>query len=82
MPVDWPALAWLGAGLALNVALIGVLGFVLASTILFVCVARAFGSRRPARDAAIAILFSFVTYIGFDRVLGISIGAGVFEELF
>jgi putative tricarboxylic transport membrane protein len=82
VPVDWHALAWLGAGLVLNVALIGVIGFVLSSTILFVCVARAFGSRRPARDAAIAVLFSLVTYIGFDRVLGISIGAGVFEELF
>ena len=82
VPVDWQALAWLGAGLVLNVALIGVLGFVLSSTLLFVCVARAFGSRRPARDAAIALLFSLVTYVGFDRILGISIGAGVFEELF
>ena len=45
-------LGWLLSGLALNVTLIGVAGFIIASTLLFVCTARAFGSRRLLRDAA------------------------------
>src|SRR5688572_31157116 len=37
-PVDRPALGWVLAGLALNVALIKYLGFIIASTLLFCCV--------------------------------------------
>jgi Tripartite tricarboxylate transporter TctB family len=81
-PIDRRAMGWLLLGLVLNVALIQFLGFIIASTLLFVCVARAFGSRHPLRDAAIAIALAAVAYIGFDRILGISIGAGIFEELF
>jgi putative tricarboxylic transport membrane protein len=80
-PPDRRALAWLGLGLVLNVALIDVFGFIVASTLLFVCTARAFGSTRPARDAGIAVLLTLITYLGFDRLLGISIGAGIFEGL-
>src|SRR5262245_59031910 len=43
--VDRPALLWITAGLALNVLLIGSAGFTIASIILFVCVARGFGSK-------------------------------------
>jgi putative tricarboxylic transport membrane protein len=78
---DWRALGWLGLGLVLNVALIDYLGFIIASTLLFCCVARAFGSRHLARDAAIAIILCVITYLGFARVLGISIGAGVLEGI-
>jgi putative tricarboxylic transport membrane protein len=81
-PVDWRALSWLLLGLVLNVALIGPLGFTLASTLLFVCVARAFGSTRLLRDVPIAFALALVAYVGFDRVLGVEIGAGLFESLF
>ncbi len=79
-PPDWKALGWLGFGLAFNVAMIGILGFILASTVLFASVARAFGSRKPARDLAIAFAFSAVCYLGFARVLGINMGAGILER--
>ena len=49
---DRSALLWVGAGLVLNVLLIVPAGFTLASIILFVCVARGFGSRAIVRDAA------------------------------
>ena len=49
---DRPALLWIGAGLVLNVLLIGNAGFTIASVILFVCVARGFGSKAIMRDAA------------------------------
>lgn len=78
LPVDWGALAWLGAGLVLNIALIGWLGFCVASTVLFMCVARSFGSRQWLRDGLIGAAFAIVTFVGFDRGLGISIGAGYF----
>jgi putative tricarboxylic transport membrane protein len=80
-PPDRRALGWLGFGLVFNVATIGVLGFILASTVLFASVARAFGSTRPGRDLAVALVFSAVCYFGFARVLGINMGAGLLERL-
>jgi putative tricarboxylic transport membrane protein len=75
-PVSYLQLGWVLLGLAVNVALIERVGFTLASTLLFVCVARGFGSRRPLRDAAIAVVFAAIVYLGFDVGLGIRIGAG------
>jgi putative tricarboxylic transport membrane protein len=74
-------LAWLLCGLALNVALIGVAGFIIASTVLFVCTALAFGSRNIVRDAIIGFALALVSYVGFDRVLGYKIGSGLIEGL-
>jgi putative tricarboxylic transport membrane protein len=79
--LDRSALAWLAGGLVLNLALIDTVGFILASTVLFVCTARAFGSRRLLRDAALGFVIALVAYIGFDRVLGYEIGSGLIESL-
>lgn len=76
-----PGLGWLLLGLALNVTLIGAAGFIIASTLLFMCTALAFGSRNVARDAAIGFAMAFVAYVGFDRVLGYKIGSGLIEGL-
>lgn len=75
------ALAWLLLGLVLNVTLIGVAGFIIASTLLFVCTALAFGSRKLLRDVAIGFALALVSYVGFDRVLGYKIGSGLIEGL-
>lgn len=77
---DKPALAWLGAGLAANVALIGPLGFTTASILLFTLAARAFGSRQWLRNGAIGLAFSLTAYFGFARALGVNIGAGPLEN--
>ncbi|HXF53803.1 MAG TPA: tripartite tricarboxylate transporter TctB family protein [Hyphomicrobiaceae bacterium] len=79
--IDFAGGGWLLLGLALNVALIDRIGFILASTALFVCTARAFHSNRPVRDAVIGFAVAFVAYVGFDRVLGYKIGAGLIESL-
>ena len=79
--VDWPGGIWLVAGLAANVALIDVIGFILASTVLFLFTARAFGSRQLLRDGIIGFLLALVSYVGFDRVLGYKIGTGLIEGL-
>lgn len=77
---DRAALLWIAAGLLLNVLLIGSAGFTVASVILFVCVARGFGSRAMLRDAAIGAAFALVAYFGFAKTLGIDIGAGLVEN--
>jgi putative tricarboxylic transport membrane protein len=76
---DRPALLWIAAGLVLNVLLISNAGFTIASVILFVCVARGFGSKAIVRDAAIGAVFALVAYFGFAQTLGINIGAGIVE---
>lgn len=78
---DWASLAWLAAGLLINVTLISVVGFIIAGTVLFVCTARAFESRQPLRDALIGLTLGVVAYVGFDRVLGYKIGSGLIERL-
>jgi putative tricarboxylic transport membrane protein len=77
---DRVALAWIAAGLVLNVVLIGPAGFTVASMVLFVCVARGFGSRSPVRDAGIAAVLALAAYFGFAKALGINIGAGLVEN--
>ena len=77
---DWVALAWVAAGLVLNVLLINWAGFTIASVILFVCVARGFGSKAIVRDAVIAAVFALVAYFGFAQTLGINIGSGIVEN--
>jgi putative tricarboxylic transport membrane protein len=78
--IDNRALLWIVAGLVLNVVLIVPVGFTLASVIMFVCVARGFGSRQLLRDAVIAAVFALVAYFGFAKTLGINIGAGIVEN--
>jgi putative tricarboxylic transport membrane protein len=73
---------WLLAGLVLNVALIATAGFIIASTVMFVCTAMAFGSRSTLRDAGIGFALALVAYVGFDRLLGYKIGTGLVEGLF
>jgi len=77
---DRAALLWIVAGLVLNVALIGSAGFTIASTILFICVARGFGSENTVRDALIGAAFALIAYFGFATTLGINIGSGFVES--
>ncbi|MBB5694927.1 tripartite tricarboxylate transporter TctB family protein [Muricoccus pecuniae] len=80
-PTNWRALALLGAGLLVQLALIDWLGFVIAATIQYVLVCAAFGSRRPLRDLLIGIVVTLGAYLGFSRLLGVNIGAGVLEGI-
>lgn len=78
---DWRAFLLIGLGLLLHMGLIGRAGFVIASAALFVCVARAFGSRALLRDTAIALVLSLVVYVGFQYGLGLDLPAGVMAGL-
>ena len=66
-------LAMVVAALLLHMALIGVVGFVLASTLLMVLVSRGYGSRRPARDALIALAITAPMWAVFAKVLGVAL---------
>lgn len=69
------------AGLVAQVATIEWIGFILASTILFVCTARAFDSTQIVRDALVGFALAVIAYIGFDKLLGYRIGTGLVEGL-
>ena len=77
---DRVALSWLVVGMLANILLIGPAGFTIASVVMFTLTARAFGSLRIFRDAALGFAFSLLAYIGFARALGINIGAGPLER--
>src|SRR3546814_4379917 len=71
-PSDRPEVAWratgiVGLGLAAPLLLMTGAGFVVASTVLFVAVARAFGSRRPLLDTVIGLVLCDVTQIDRKR---------------
>jgi putative tricarboxylic transport membrane protein len=48
---------------------------------MFVLITYGFGSRRPARDAAIGLTVALISYFGFAKLLGVNIGAGLIENL-
>jgi putative tricarboxylic transport membrane protein len=56
-------------------AIIGVVGFTAASTMLFVAVARGFGSTRVAHDALVGFVLTAAVFVFFTRVLGLSLPA-------
>jgi putative tricarboxylic transport membrane protein len=70
------AFGWITAGLFAHMALIGWAGFVLAGTALFACVARAFGSRRVGRDAALGFALSLAVFLFFVQLLNVNLPAG------
>lgn len=74
---DWPAIAWCVGGFLAFALLLEVLGWVLAGALLFWCVTRGIGSRRPLFDASLALVFSSVVYLVFAVGLDLSLPSGV-----
>ena len=75
-PFQRGAFGWVSAGLFVHMAAIGYAGFVLAGTALFVCVARGFGSKRLARDAAIGFVLALAVHLFFVKLLNVSLPGG------
>ena len=75
---DWMAFVIISAGVILHMAIIGWAGFIIASIVLFVLVARGFGSRRHrARRDHRAVLATVVFFI-FTLALGLNLPKGPF----
>lgn len=79
---DWPPIIAIAVGLVQQILLFQLLGFVPTAAVLFFCVAYGFGSRRYLRDAAIAIVLAVVAYVGFVKVLGLNLPAGILGGVF
>jgi putative tricarboxylic transport membrane protein len=79
--LDLPPPLAVTAGLVLQMVLMKPAGFVIASAVLFVAVAYAFGSRRLALNAAVGLVLCAVTYVAFTRGLGLVLPAGVLSTL-
>ncbi len=75
------AFGWITAGLFAHMALIGWAGFVIAGAVLFPCVARAFGSTRVARDAALGFSLSLAVFLFFVKLLNVNLPAGWLQPL-
>lgn len=78
---DWRALVVASIGLIVQMLLLETAGFVIASAVLFGCVAYGFGSRRYLRDALIALLLAVVVYVGFTRALHLQLPAGLLKGI-
>jgi putative tricarboxylic transport membrane protein len=74
---DWPAFAILSAGVILHMVSIAWAGFILASTFLFILIARGFGSRRLVRDIVIGLVLSTAAFFIFTTGLGLNLPGGL-----
>jgi putative tricarboxylic transport membrane protein len=61
--------------------LLETLGWIPASALLFMAVARAFGSRRLVVDAAIGVVLTGLSFVIFNYGLDLTLPSGVFGEL-
>ena len=75
---DWMAWAIVSVGIVLHMVLIGWAGFIIASTLMFVLIARGFGSKHAVRDAAVGLALAVAAYFLFTRALGLRLPPGFF----
>ena len=80
--VRWKVLGTLALAGVLFLALAGRTGFIVAASLQFWLVARAFSGSRPLRDGVAAVLLAVTVYAAFSRGLGLALPAGVVESLF
>lgn len=75
-PVRARPFLYIAGGAGLHMASIATIGFVPASALLFALVARAFGSDRWLRDAAVGLALAGFAYAFFTEVLSVSLPSG------
>ncbi len=82
IPRQRPApLLWILGGMVAQISLLHLVGFSLATGILFACTAAAFGKRRLTISLPAGIGFAFAVYGIFDRILQLNLPAGPLETL-
>ena len=81
LPMDWPAFAWVSGGIIAYGLLVEGAGFIIASTILFVMVARGFNSRRWLLNAITGLVLAVIIFAIFNYGLGLTLPAGVLAPL-
>jgi putative tricarboxylic transport membrane protein len=81
MELDWIAVALVSAGLIIQMFLLETLGWIPASALLFMAVARAFGSRRLGIDAVLGIALTAASFVVFNYGLGLNLPGGVIADM-
>ncbi len=82
-PFDLRAIAWIAAGLAALIAVIGLGGgFIVAMMLLFAATARAFGRTAVVTDLLIGFGLGVLAYLMFSKLLTLSLPQGPLEALF
>ena len=81
LPMDWVSFAWVSGGIFAYGLLVERLGFVIASVILFVMVARSFASRRWLLNAVVGLLLAAFIFAVFNYGLGLMLPAGILKPL-
>ena len=79
--MDWAAFAWVTLGIFAYGIFIERLGFILSSVLLFIAVARGFGSRRWGLNVAIGALLAAAIFALFNYGLGLALPPGVLKPL-
>lgn len=74
---DWVAVAWCVGGFLAFAALLEYLGWIIAAGLLFWCVARGIGSRRPLFDLSLGLVLSSLIYLAFGVGLGLTLPSGI-----
>jgi putative tricarboxylic transport membrane protein len=74
---DWAAFALISAAVILHMVSIGWAGFILASTFLFILIARGFGSCRVVRDIVVGAVLSTAAFFIFTLGLGLKLPNGL-----
>lgn len=75
------AIAWIIAGLALQLVLLGFVGFAIASGLLFACTARAMGYGKFHISLPVGLGLALIIYGTFDRLLKLNLPSGALEHL-
>lgn len=75
--IEFVPLVYIASGLILCVITLESLGFVLAVTLLFIMISRAFKSRRPLRDAGVGLVLAVIVYYIFTSGLGLVLPDGI-----
>ena len=75
--MDWQAFAWVSGGIIAYGLLVEPAGFLIASTLLFVAVARGFASRRWLSNALVGLALAAFIFTVFNYALGLQLPAGV-----
>lgn len=81
LPMDWVSFAWVSGGIFAYGLLVERLGFVIASVILFVMVARSFASRRWLLNAVVGLVLASFIFAVFNYGLGLMLPAGILKPL-
>jgi putative tricarboxylic transport membrane protein len=81
LPMDWKSFAWVSAGIIVYGLLVERAGFLIASTILFMAVARGFTSRRWLSNAAVGLAIAAFIFAVFNYGLGLQLPPGVLRGI-